>query len=172
MMHAPLFVLRTSSVRDVHSIYLPPTITHGWGGPVQGMAFRPGMTHAIPTCWLLPGPPPSEVSIVGTSTPPFQHGWVGPVPGMAYRPGMTHAIPTCCQQLLRRRTPLTLCGACWDKCDWLQLRPPLCKWGPWIQRNMKPHSTSALVGALIWRVVAIADPPVLKHWVCTSAVPS
>ena len=50
MMHAPLFALRTSSVRDVHSIYLPPTITHGWGGPVQGMAFRPGMTHAIPTC--------------------------------------------------------------------------------------------------------------------------
>ena len=120
MMHAPLFALRTSSVRDVHSIYLPPTITHGWGGPVPGMAFRPGMTHAIPTC---------------------------------------------CQQLLRRRTPLTLCGACWDKCDWCQLRPRLSKWGPWIQRNMKSHSTSALVGALICRVVAIADPPVLKHWV-------
>ena len=51
MMHVPLFASRTTSVRGVHcSRYLHPAISPGWGGPVPGMAFRPGMTHAIPTC--------------------------------------------------------------------------------------------------------------------------
>ena len=57
---------------------------------------------------------------------------------------MTQASPTCCQQLLRRRTPLTHCGACWDKCDWCQLRPRLCKWGLWIQRRRQLLFTVAL----------------------------
>ena len=134
-------------VRGVHCMYLHPTIPHGWGGPVPGMAFRAGMTHAIPTCCqFASGPPPSEVSILYVP-PSHHHTWLAwPRSGHGISFGDESRYPTCCQQLLRRRTPLTHCGACWDKCDWCQLRPRLCKWGLWIQRHRKPHSTSALVG--------------------------
>ena len=167
MMHAPLFALRTSSVRDVHCIYLPPTITHGWGGPVPGMAFRPKMTHAIPTCCQVASRTTSVRGVYCRYLHPTISTWLGWArSGHGVPPGDDSRYPHLLSAAAAEENPAyplrCLLG---QKCDWCQLRPRLCKWGPWIQRNMKSHSTSALVGALICRVVAIADPPVLKHWV-------
>ena len=99
--------------------------------------------------------------------PPHHHTWLGWArSGHGVPPGDDSRYPHLLSAAAAEENPAyplrCLLG---QECDWCQLRPRLCKWGPWIQRNMKSHSTSALVGALICRVVAIADPPVLKHWV-------
>ena len=137
------------------------------------MAFRPGMTHAIPTCCQVASRTTSGRGVYCRYLHPTISTWLGWArSGHGVPPGDDSRYPHLLSAAAAEENPAyplrCLLG---QKCDWCQLRPRLCKWGPWIQRNMKSHSASALVGALICRAVAIADPPVLKHWVCTSAVP-
>ena len=98
-MHAPLFAWRTSSVRDVHCIYLPPPSHMAGVGPFRAWRSAPGMTHAIPTCCQVASRTTSVRGVYCMYLHPTISTWLGLGPFRAWRTarGMTHTIPACCQ---------------------------------------------------------------------------